>query len=80
MKHLSSFLSLALAGVSAHAAQLTVAPSPAPAKAPPATAKFEDAPARPQASKMKTCNADARTQNLHGPERRAFMKQCLSAK
>ena len=29
---------------------------------------------------MKTCNADARTKDLHGPDRKAFMKQCLSGK
>jgi hypothetical protein len=34
----------------------------------------------PQRSKMKTCNADARTKDVHGADRRAFMKQCLSGK
>ena len=29
---------------------------------------------------MKTCNADARSKDLHGPDRKAFMKQCLSGK
>lgn len=38
-----------------------------------------DAPT-PQQNKMKTCNADAKTQNLAGDERKAFMKTCLSAK
>jgi hypothetical protein len=33
-----------------------------------------------QQSKMKTCNADAKTQELKGDERKAFMKSCLSAK
>ena len=37
-------------------------------------------PGTPQRSKMKTCNADARTKDLHGAERKAFMKQCLSGK
>jgi hypothetical protein len=37
-------------------------------------------PGTPQRSKMKTCNADARTKDVHGPDRRAFMKQCLSGK
>ncbi len=37
-------------------------------------------PGTPQRSKMKTCNADARTKDLHGPDRKAFMKQCLSGK
>lgn len=34
----------------------------------------------PQQNKMKTCNADAKTKNLAGDERKAFMKTCLSAK
>jgi hypothetical protein len=34
----------------------------------------------PQRSKMKTCNADAKAKDIHGPDRRAFMKQCLSGK
>lgn len=33
-----------------------------------------------QQSKMKTCNADAKTKDLKGDERKAFMKDCLSAK
>ena len=37
-------------------------------------------PGTPQRSKMKTCNADARTKDIHGADRRAFMKQCLSGK
>jgi hypothetical protein len=37
-------------------------------------------PGTPQRSKMKTCNADAKTKDVHGPDRRAFMKQCLSGK
>jgi hypothetical protein len=32
------------------------------------------------AEKMKTCNADAKAKNLAGAERKAFMKECLSAK
>jgi uncharacterized membrane protein len=35
--------------------------------------------AGPQQEKMKTCNADAKTKALTGDERRAFMKECLSA-
>lgn len=38
------------------------------------------APGTPQRSKMKTCNADAKTKDLHGTDRKAFMKQCLSGK
>ena len=37
-------------------------------------------PGTPQRSKMKTCNADAKAKDIHGPDRRAFMKQCLSGK
>lgn len=33
-----------------------------------------------QQSKMGTCNADAKTKALKGDERKAFMKDCLSAK
>ena len=31
-----------------------------------------------QQEKMKTCNADAKTQNLSGDARKSFMKTCLS--
>jgi len=37
-------------------------------------------PGTPQRSKMKTCNADAKTKDLHGSDRKAFMKHCLSGK
>ena len=33
-----------------------------------------------QQNKMKTCNADAKTKDLHGADRKSFMKQCLSGK
>ena len=36
--------------------------------------------ATPQQEKMKTCNADATAKELKGDERKAFMKECLSAK
>ena len=39
-----------------------------------------DEKATPQQNKMKTCNADAKTKDLKGDERKAFMKECLSAK
>ena len=39
-----------------------------------------NAQATPQQDKMKACNADAKTKNLAGDERKAFMKECLSAK
>ena len=53
-----------------------------PAPAPAASAAVADAtqPGTPQRNKMKTCNADAKTKDLHGPDRKAFMKQCLSGK
>jgi len=38
------------------------------------------AQASPQQDKMKACNADAKTKALKGDERKAFMKECLSAK
>lgn len=34
----------------------------------------------PQQEKMKACNAEAKTKSLKGDERKAFMKECLSAK
>jgi uncharacterized membrane protein len=33
-----------------------------------------------QQEKMKSCNAEAKTKALKGAERKAFMKECLSAK
>jgi hypothetical protein len=44
-----------------------------------AHAADEKAPSAQQ-NKMKTCNADAKTKDLKGDERKAFMKDCLSAK
>ena len=38
------------------------------------------AQATPQQDKMKACNADAKTKDLAGDARKAFMKECLSAK
>lgn len=32
----------------------------------------------PQQQKMKDCNADAKSKELKGDERKAFMKECLS--
>jgi hypothetical protein len=31
----------------------------------------------PQQSRMRTCNEEARSRDLHGDERRAFMSSCL---
>ena len=42
------------------------------------TAHAADEKATPQQNKMKTCNADAKDKK--GDERKAFMKDCLSAK
>ena len=41
-----------------------------------------DAAAAPstQQNKMKTCNADPKAKELKGDARKAFMKECLSAK
>ena len=40
-----------------------------------------DAPAKtPQQGKMASCNKDAGEKKLNGDERKAFMKDCLSAK
>jgi len=33
-----------------------------------------------QQSRMKSCNEDARTKDLHGDERRAFMSACLKSR
>jgi hypothetical protein len=33
-----------------------------------------------QQSKMATCNADTKAKTLKGDDRKAFMKECLSAK
>lgn len=32
-----------------------------------------------QQEKMKSCNAEAKTKALKGPERKAFMSECLKA-
>jgi hypothetical protein len=57
-------------------------PAAAPAASASSTIAAADStqPGTPQRSKMKTCNADAKTKDLHGADRKAFMKQCLSGK
>ena len=77
MKQSTIVLALALAASSsfARAAHAPVAAASAAV----ATAGSTE-PGTPQRSKMKTCNADARTKDLHGADRKAFMKQCLSGK
>ena len=37
------------------------------------------AAATPQQEKMKSCNTEAASKSLKGDERKAFMKECLSA-
>ncbi len=44
-----------------------------------AHAADEKAPTAQQ-NKMKTCNADAKTKDLKGEDRKKFMSECLSAK
>lgn len=79
MKSLIIALSLALAAGAA-CARIAHAPTAAASDAT-AVATAGGTPAgTPQRSKMKTCNADARTKDVHGADRRAFMKQCLSGK
>lgn len=54
------------------------APAPAPEPEPGKTDAAK--PKTAQQEKMANCNADAKVKNLKGDERKAFMKQCLSAK
>ncbi len=79
MKSLLSLVSaatLALTlGVAAHAADAPAAAASAPAAAASAPAKAHTA----QQGKMATCNAQAKEKTLKGDERKAFMKECLSA-
>ena len=82
MKPLIIALSFALAA-GATFARTTHAPAAAASDAAASTsvaAAGSTQPGTPQRSKMKTCNADAKTKDLHGTDRRAFMKQCLSGK
>ena len=81
MKHLIIALSLALAAGATfartpHAAAASVAEPAATATA----AVAQTQPGTPQRSKMKACNADAKVKDVHGADRRVFMKQCLSGK
>ena len=80
MKQLIIALSFALA---AGATFARTAHAPAAAASDPAATTVAAAstqPGTPQRSKMKTCNADAKVKDVHGADRRAFMKQCLSGK
>ena len=76
MKHLIIVLALAAATGTALARTTHAEAASAPEGATAAATQ----PATPQRSKMKTCNADAKTKSLRGDERRSFMKQCLSGK
>jgi hypothetical protein len=80
MKPLIIALSLALAAGATFARTAhPAAPAASDAAAAP-TAVATSQPGTPQRSKMKTCNADAKVKDVHGADRRAFMKQCLSGK
>jgi hypothetical protein len=83
MKHVIIALSFALAA-GATFARATHSTAPAASGAQPASAAATAAaatqPGTPQRSKMKACNADAKVKDIHGADRRAFMKQCLSGK
>lgn len=80
MKPLIVALSFALAAGAA-CARAAHAPSAAASDAPSTVAAAGSTqPGTPQRSKMKACNVDAKAKDLHGPDRRAFMKQCLSGK
>jgi hypothetical protein len=80
MKPLIIALSLTLAaGATFARATHPAAPAASDAAAAPTTVSTTQ-PGTPQRSKMKACNADAKTKDVHGADRRAFMKQCLSGK
>lgn len=55
------------------AAKAEAAAKPTASAAAPAAAPVK------QQDKMKSCNADAKTKELKGDERKAFMKSCLKA-
>ncbi len=68
-----TFMSTCLKGDSTAAAAPATAVAAAPAAAPaPTSAKAT------QQEKMKTCNAEAKTESLKGAARKTFMKTCLS--
>jgi len=79
MKSLIIALSFALAAGAA-CARSAHAPAAAASDAAAVATAGGTQPGTPQRSKMKTCNADARTKDVHGADRRTFMKQCLSGK
>ena len=80
MKSLIIALSLALAAGATFARTAHPAAAAPDAAASTTVAAGSTEPGTPQRSKMKTCNADAKTKDLHGADRKSFMKQCLSGK
>ncbi len=82
MKHLIIALSLAVSAsvCFARSGHAEAPPASQAASGPTAVASTANPPGTPQRSKMKSCNADAKLKDVHGPARRAFMKQCLSGK
>ncbi len=80
MKHL--LIALSLAAVASFSSARSAHPAASTASAAASGVATADAtqPGTPQRSKMKACNADAKSKALHGDDRRAFMKQCLSGK
>ena len=80
MKQSIIVLSLAIVAGSSFARTAQVPAVPAAAASTTVATVDGTTPGTPQRSKMKTCNADAKTKDLHGADRKAFMKQCLSGK
>ncbi len=80
MKSLIIALSLALAAGATFARTAHPAAAASDATTSTTVAAGGNEPGTPQRSKMKTCNADAKTKDLHGADRKSFMKQCLSGK
>jgi psiF repeat len=66
--------------ISAFALALATLAGPVFAASHAASAPMADKKPTAQQSKMGTCNADAGTKKLEGDARKAFMKECLSAK
>ena len=73
-------IALALAALAGASLARSTHPAASPASAADGGEVAAATPGTPQRSKMKACNADAKSKSLHGDERRAFMKQCLSGK
>jgi hypothetical protein len=79
LKKDGSAATAASAATPAAAVPSTASASAAATATNPAVSKASaTAPGTTQQSKMKTCNADAKTQGLKGADRKTFMKTCLS--